>query len=201
MPRPPTHPHAARPALIHAVQPMHGKKPSSSDGIADTAASDPTGSTPQQRPPSSSPFSTPPPLSPPPAPSTPRFSSISSSSSPTWTTSASKNNYSNSTTPKKKFKTGDFLLAVDVLPHELFSWREEGGSDLQTSITISLEEALHGFTREITALDGSMITVRCVLNVSEVISLPLPLLLQALLLLLLLLLMVVMVVLLWLVLF
>lgn len=60
---------------------------------------------------------------------------------------------------KKKIKTGNFRLTVDVLPHPVFSRRDDG-ADLYTSVAISLEEALAGFAREITALDGSLLVVR-----------------------------------------
>lgn len=60
---------------------------------------------------------------------------------------------------KQKVKTGSFRLTVDVLLHPVFS-RGDDGADLYTSVEISLDEALTGFTREITALDGSVVTVR-----------------------------------------
>lgn len=58
-------------------------------------------------------------------------------------------------------RRGDFRLTVDVLPHPLYS-PEEGGADLHASISISLDEALTGFQRDITGLDGSIRTVRYV---------------------------------------
>lgn len=58
-----------------------------------------------------------------------------------------------------KIKTGNFRLTVDVLPHPGFS-RGDDGADLYTSVAISLEEALTGFTRVITSLDGSLLAIR-----------------------------------------
>ena len=46
---------------------------------------------------------------------------------------------------------------MDVLPHPVFS-REE--ADLYVTVAISLEEALTGFERDITLLDGSVVTAR-----------------------------------------
>lgn len=60
---------------------------------------------------------------------------------------------------KQKTKTGNFRLTVDVLPHPVFS-RGDDGADLYTSVAISLEEALAGFTREITALDATVVVLR-----------------------------------------
>eukprot|EP00752_Nemacystus_decipiens_P013400 g11865.t1 len=61
--------------------------------------------------------------------------------------------------PRPKVKTGSFRLTVDVLEHPVF-WRGDDGPDLFTSVAISLDEALTGFTREITALDGSVVSLR-----------------------------------------
>eukprot|EP00903_Cladosiphon_okamuranus_P011998 g11267.t1 len=59
----------------------------------------------------------------------------------------------------EKVKTGNFRLTVDVLPHPVFS-RGDGGADLYTSVAISLEEALVGFTRKITAIDETVVVLR-----------------------------------------
>ncbi len=52
---------------------------------------------------------------------------------------------------------GDFRLTVDVAPHPVFT-RE--GADLYVMVAISLQEALTGFERDITLLDGSVVTAR-----------------------------------------
>lgn len=75
------------------------------------------------------------------------------------TPSASNKSFLASTARKEKIKTGDFRLTVDVLPHPVFS-RGSDGADLYTSVAISLDEALTGFTREIVTLDGSVVAVR-----------------------------------------
>ncbi|CAM9353179.1 unnamed protein product [Ectocarpus sp. 4 AP-2014] len=95
--------------------------------------------------------------------------------SPTFSPSSSSSPFSPTTSPgssestrgdfyaspqKKKLKTGNFRLTVDVFPHPVFSPAEEGGADLHATVSISVAEALTGFIREITGLDGSIVTVR-----------------------------------------
>lgn len=48
-------------------------------------------------------------------------------------------------------RAGNVLVTVQELPHALF---ERKGNDLKIKIDITLQEALLGFTREITHLDG-----------------------------------------------
>ncbi|CAB1096684.1 unnamed protein product [Ectocarpus sp. CCAP 1310/34] len=94
----------------------------------------------------------------------PTFSPSSSSSpfSPTTSPGSSESTPGGfyASPPKTKLKTGNFRLTVDVLPHPVFSPAEEGGADLHATVSISVAEALTGFTREITGLDGSIVTVR-----------------------------------------
>lgn len=78
---------------------------------------------------------------------------------PSEATSSTANNVFFAPPRSKKIKTGSFRLTVDVLPHPVFS-RGDDGADLYTSVAISLEEALTGFTREIVALDGSTVGIR-----------------------------------------
>ncbi|XP_029164308.1 dnaJ homolog shv [Nylanderia fulva] len=52
---------------------------------------------------------------------------------------------------------GDLILKIQTLPHPIF---ERRGDDLYTNITISLQEALVGFTVDIKHLDGHMVTVQ-----------------------------------------
>lgn len=88
-------------------------------------------------------------------------SSSSSSFSPTSSGSSESTRGAFYASPlKKKLKTGSFRLTVDVLPHPVFSPAEEGGAALHATVSISVAEALMGFTREITGLDGSTVTVR-----------------------------------------
>lgn len=51
---------------------------------------------------------------------------------------------------------GDLKFKIKTAPHPLF---ERRGDDLYTNITISLQEALTGFTLEITHLDGHKVPV------------------------------------------
>lgn len=95
----------------------------------------------------------------------PTFSPSSSSSSPFSPTTSPCSSESTrgdfyASPSKKKLKTGNFRLTVGVLPHPVFSPAEEGGADLHAMVSISVTEALTGFTREITGLDGSIVTVR-----------------------------------------
>ncbi|CAM9188408.1 unnamed protein product [Ectocarpus sp. 12 AP-2014] len=92
------------------------------------------------------------------SPSSSSFSPFSPTTSPGSSASTSRIFYASP--PKKKMKTGNFRLTVDVLPHSVFSPAEEGGADLHATVSISVAEALTGFTRDITGLDGSMVTVR-----------------------------------------
>ncbi|CAM9137311.1 unnamed protein product [Ectocarpus fasciculatus] len=122
----------------------------------------------------SGPSSAPPPCSSPPSPGaspinsqwdSPTCSPSSSSSSPCPPTTSPGSSESTRgvfyASPRKtKLKTGNFRLTVDVLPHAVFSPAEEGGADLYATVTISVAEALKGFTREIAGLDGSIVTVR-----------------------------------------
>ncbi|KAG8342642.1 putative chaperone protein DNAj [Trypanosoma vivax] len=54
---------------------------------------------------------------------------------------------------------GDFLLHVRTQPHDRFS-RRENGVDLDTTLTVTLKEALLGFERSFPHLDGKEFTVR-----------------------------------------
>lgn len=51
---------------------------------------------------------------------------------------------------------GDLILKVKTQPHPVF---ERRGDDLYTNITISLQDALVGFTLELPHLDGHMVSV------------------------------------------
>ncbi|XP_054711768.1 LOW QUALITY PROTEIN: dnaJ homolog subfamily B member 11-like [Uloborus diversus] len=51
---------------------------------------------------------------------------------------------------------GDLRLRIQTLPHTIF---ERRGDDLYTNITISLTDALCGFTTEITHLDGHKVEI------------------------------------------
>ncbi|CAM9207942.1 unnamed protein product, partial [Scytosiphon promiscuus] len=103
---------------------------------------------------SKTPHSTQPPLH-----STSRDFFSSPSASPSSSTSVHASVPSDLFEPERRVKRGDFRLTVDVLPHPVYS-PEEGGSDLYASISISLAEALAGFTRDIVGLDGSTRTIR-----------------------------------------
>lgn len=48
---------------------------------------------------------------------------------------------------------GDLILRMVTLPHSRFS-RRKGGSDLNAGITVTLKEALLGFSSDVTHLDG-----------------------------------------------
>jgi DnaJ-class molecular chaperone len=52
---------------------------------------------------------------------------------------------------------GDLLFVFEQLPHNFFN---RVGNDLYASIDISLQEALLGFERPITHLDGHQVIVR-----------------------------------------
>ena len=52
---------------------------------------------------------------------------------------------------KPDHKTGDVIFTIKTKPHNRFT---RNGNDLKTTINISLKEALTGFHREITHLDG-----------------------------------------------
>jgi len=52
---------------------------------------------------------------------------------------------------------GDLILRVRAAPHQLF---ERRGDDLYTNITISLQDALVGFSLDIKHLDGHIVTVQ-----------------------------------------
>lgn len=52
---------------------------------------------------------------------------------------------------------GDLILKIKTVPHIVF---ERKGNDLYTNLTISLQDALIGFTTEIKHLDGSMIEIK-----------------------------------------
>ncbi|KAF2881132.1 hypothetical protein ILUMI_25043 [Ignelater luminosus] len=51
---------------------------------------------------------------------------------------------------------GDLVLKIKTQPHPIF---ERKGDDLYTNITISLQDALSGFTLELKHLDGHMVSV------------------------------------------
>ncbi|XP_057671814.1 dnaJ homolog shv [Diorhabda carinulata] len=51
---------------------------------------------------------------------------------------------------------GDLILKIKTQPHQMFERRED---DLYTNVTISLQDALTGFTMEITHLDGHKVSV------------------------------------------
>ncbi|ENN76197.1 dnaJ homolog shv-like [Dendroctonus ponderosae] len=51
---------------------------------------------------------------------------------------------------------GDLILAIKTQPHPIF---ERRGDDLYTNVTISLQDALVGFTIELRHLDGHMVTI------------------------------------------
>lgn len=51
---------------------------------------------------------------------------------------------------------GDLILAIKTLPHARF---QRKGDDLYTNVTISLQDALIGFTLDIIHLDGHRVTV------------------------------------------
>ncbi|CAG9854558.1 unnamed protein product [Phyllotreta striolata] len=51
---------------------------------------------------------------------------------------------------------GDLILKIKTQPHKIF---ERRGDDLYTNITISLQDALTGFTMEIKHLDGHKVSV------------------------------------------
>ncbi|XP_014213464.1 dnaJ homolog shv [Copidosoma floridanum] len=52
---------------------------------------------------------------------------------------------------------GDLIFKIKTQPHPIF---ERVGNDLYTNVTLSLEEALVGFTLEITHLDGHKVTIQ-----------------------------------------
>jgi DnaJ family protein B protein 11 len=51
---------------------------------------------------------------------------------------------------------GDLVLRIKTLPHSVF---ERRGDDLYTNVTLSLQDALVGFTMEIEHLDGHKVQV------------------------------------------
>lgn len=51
---------------------------------------------------------------------------------------------------------GDLILKIQTLPHPIF---ERRGDDLYTNMTITLQDALLGFTAEIEHLDGHKVIV------------------------------------------
>lgn len=53
--------------------------------------------------------------------------------------------------PHTDGEPGDLVIKIRQMPHKLF---ERRGDDLYTNITISLRDALLGFTMELTHLDG-----------------------------------------------
>jgi DnaJ homolog subfamily B member 11 len=53
--------------------------------------------------------------------------------------------------PHMDGEPGDLIIKIRQMPHEVF---ERRGDDLYTNITISLKDALLGFTMEIKHLDG-----------------------------------------------
>lgn len=59
---------------------------------------------------------------------------------------------------------GDVLLKVDIVSHKVF---EREGDNLKASLTISLKEALTGFSRTLTHLDGRKIIVEKKLQVTQ----------------------------------
>ena len=52
---------------------------------------------------------------------------------------------------------GDLILKIKTRPHPVF---ERVGDDLYANVTISLQQALIGFTMEITHLDGHKVTIQ-----------------------------------------
>ncbi|KAG7208799.1 hypothetical protein KM043_014992 [Ampulex compressa] len=52
---------------------------------------------------------------------------------------------------------GDFILKIRTQPHPVF---ERIGDDLYTNVTISMQDALIGFTMDITHLDGHKVTIQ-----------------------------------------
>lgn len=53
-------------------------------------------------------------------------------------------------------RAGDVYITVQEVPHAVF---ERKGNDLKTVINISLEEALLGFQRTLTHLDGHQVLI------------------------------------------
>lgn len=53
-------------------------------------------------------------------------------------------------------RAGDVIAQIVEIPHPVF---ERKGNDLKMKIEITLEEALLGFTKEITHLDGHIVTI------------------------------------------
>jgi DnaJ family protein B protein 11 len=51
---------------------------------------------------------------------------------------------------------GDLILKIKTQPHQMYERRED---DLYTNVTISLQDALTGFTMEITHLDGHKVSI------------------------------------------
>lgn len=51
---------------------------------------------------------------------------------------------------------GDLILKIQTLPHPVFERRED---DLYANMTITLQDALIGFTTEIEHLDGHKVTI------------------------------------------
>lgn len=51
---------------------------------------------------------------------------------------------------------GDLILTIKTIPHPVF---ERKGDDLYTNVTITLQDALVGFTMYIDQLDGRKLTV------------------------------------------
>lgn len=51
---------------------------------------------------------------------------------------------------------GDLILKIKTQPHKVFERRDD---DLYTNVTISLQDALTGFTMEITHLDGHKVSI------------------------------------------
>ena len=53
-------------------------------------------------------------------------------------------------------KAGEVIIKVQTLPHKVF---ERDRDDLKTTVVITLKQALLGFEKELTQLDGRKITL------------------------------------------
>ena len=51
-------------------------------------------------------------------------------------------------------RAGEVIIKLETLPHKVF---ERSQNDLKTTVTISLKQALLGFEKELTHLDGRKI--------------------------------------------
>lgn len=58
--------------------------------------------------------------------------------------------------PHMDGEPGDLIIKINTLPHEKF---ERKGDDLYTNVTITLQDALTGFTFDITHLDGHKVSI------------------------------------------